>query len=124
MGTKKVYSVSDPKKSQHKTSETSTASSDSSTVCFLASYSLLYTVTFQYHNSHGISWFMAAVFIVGDMMGAGMISLPLSLGRSGLIAGIILILLASLFSGYTGIQLGENWEMMQVSSITTNYKVC
>ncbi|CAO4363428.1 unnamed protein product [Caenorhabditis nigoni] len=99
MGTKKVYTVNSDGKLPQKHSETSMASSDSSST---------------YHNSHGISWAMAAVFIVGDMMGAGMISLPLSLGRAGLIAGVVLILLASLFSGYTGIQLGENWEMMQI----------
>ncbi|CAI5437806.1 unnamed protein product [Caenorhabditis angaria] len=69
--------------------------------------------TYNHHNVHGISWLMAGVFIVGDMMGAGMIALPISLGNAGLIPGIILILLASIFSGYTGIQLGENWEMMQ-----------
>ncbi|EGT31378.1 hypothetical protein CAEBREN_28936 [Caenorhabditis brenneri] len=98
MGSKKVYTVNSDGKLPHKVSDNSMASSDSSST---------------YHNSHGISWVMAAIFIVGDMMGAGMISLPLSLGRAGLIAGVVLILLASLFSGYTGIQLGENWEMMQ-----------
>ncbi|CAA22315.1 Amino acid transporter transmembrane domain-containing protein [Caenorhabditis elegans] len=99
MGSKKVYTVNSGGKLPHKVSENSTVSTDSSST---------------YHNSHGISWLMAAVFIVGDMMGAGMISLPLALGRSGLIAGCVLILLASIFSGYTGIQLGENWEMMQI----------
>lgn len=98
MGSKKVYTVNTDGKLPHKVSDNSVASSDSSS---------------SYHNSHGISWLMAAVFIVGDMMGAGMISLPLSLGRAGLIAGVVLILLASIFSGYTGVQLGQNWEMMQ-----------
>ncbi|KAF1771627.1 hypothetical protein GCK72_003454 [Caenorhabditis remanei] len=99
MGSKRVYTVNSSDGSlPKKVSDNSMASTDSSST---------------YHNSHGISWAMAAVFIVGDMMGAGMISLPLSLGRAGLIAGCVLILLASLFSGYTGCQLGENWEMMQ-----------
>ncbi|CAI2294316.1 unnamed protein product [Caenorhabditis sp. 36 PRJEB53466] len=98
MGTKKVYTVTDRKDPKSKMSDNSLDSTDSSGT---------------YHNSHGISWLMAAIFIVGDMMGAGMISLPLSLGKAGLIAGCILILLASVFSGYTGIQLGQNWEMMQ-----------
>uniref|UniRef100_A0A8R1E1X8 Aa_trans domain-containing protein n=1 Tax=Caenorhabditis japonica TaxID=281687 RepID=A0A8R1E1X8_CAEJA len=99
MGAKKVYNVTDPANLAHKSSENSNSGSSENSS--------------TYHNSHGISWFMAAVFIVGDMMGAGMIYLPLSLGRAGLIAGCILIILASLFSGYTGCQLGQNWEMMQ-----------
>ncbi|CAD6184430.1 unnamed protein product [Caenorhabditis auriculariae] len=71
------------------------------------------TTSSPHRNEHGIHWAMAAVFIVGDMMGAGMISLPLALGNAGLGPGIAIILLASLFSGYTGIQLGDNWTMLQ-----------
>ncbi|CAB3408091.1 unnamed protein product [Caenorhabditis bovis] len=67
----------------------------------------------KHYNADGISWAMAAVFVIGDMMGAGMISLPLALGSAGLIPGVFFIILLGLISGYTGIQLSDNWEMMQ-----------
>uniref|UniRef100_A0A1I7X818 Aa_trans domain-containing protein n=1 Tax=Heterorhabditis bacteriophora TaxID=37862 RepID=A0A1I7X818_HETBA len=67
---------------------------------------------------------MAAVFIVGDMAGGGMIALPNAVvntgklnsktpGTSGLIPGLILISLCALCSGYTGMQLADNWTMLQ-----------
>uniref|UniRef100_A0A1I7XE62 Aa_trans domain-containing protein n=1 Tax=Heterorhabditis bacteriophora TaxID=37862 RepID=A0A1I7XE62_HETBA len=67
----------------------------------------------MHRNTHGMTWVTAAIFIIGDMMGGGMIALPIALANAGLIPGVILIVLAAIFSGYTGIQLGDNWTMMQ-----------
>ncbi|VDO36699.1 unnamed protein product [Haemonchus placei] len=64
-------------------------------------------------NIHGLHWAMAAVFVVGDMAGGGMIALPNALTCSGLIPGLILISLCALCSGYTGLQLAYNWTMLQ-----------
>ncbi|CAI4221793.1 unnamed protein product [Auanema sp. JU1783] len=72
------------------------------------------TTKIKHRNADGMHWFVAAIFIVGDMLGAGMIALPVALGHTGLYMGISLILLASLFSGVTGLQLGYSWAMMQV----------
>ncbi|PAV77251.1 hypothetical protein WR25_17912 [Diploscapter pachys] len=46
-------------------------------------------------------------------MGGGMIALPIAMSNTGLVAGLIILLAASIFSAYTGIQLSENWCMMQ-----------
>ncbi|KHJ94401.1 transmembrane amino acid transporter protein [Oesophagostomum dentatum] len=59
---------------------------------------------------------MAAVFIVGDMAGGGMIALPNAVVSAGLIPGIIMISLCAACSGYTGLQLASNWTMMQKRS--------
>ncbi|VDM72165.1 unnamed protein product, partial [Strongylus vulgaris] len=67
----------------------------------------------NHRNSKGMSWPMAAIFIVGDMMGGGMIALPIALVNAGLLPGILTIILAAIFTGYTGVQLGDNWTMMQ-----------
>ncbi|PIO75994.1 transmembrane amino acid transporter protein [Teladorsagia circumcincta] len=56
---------------------------------------------------------MAAVFVVGDLAGGGMIALPKALVNAGLVPGLILISLCALCSGYTGLQLASNWTMLQ-----------
>ncbi|WKX89429.1 hypothetical protein Q1695_008803 [Nippostrongylus brasiliensis] len=67
----------------------------------------------KHRNHKGMSWPTAAVFIVGDMMGGGMIALPIALVQAGLIPGIVIIILGAIFTGYTGVQLGDNWTLMQ-----------
>nr|CDJ98161.1 Amino acid transporter domain containing protein [Haemonchus contortus] len=67
----------------------------------------------KHRNHKGISWPTAAIFIVGDMMGGGMIALPLAVVNAGLIPGITIIILGAIFTGYTGVQLGDNWTLMQ-----------
>ncbi|VDL70042.1 unnamed protein product [Nippostrongylus brasiliensis] len=64
-------------------------------------------------SDRGLHWVMAAVFVVGDLAGGGMIALPNALVNTGLIPGLILISLAALCSGYTGLQLASNWTMLQ-----------
>ncbi|VDL71754.1 unnamed protein product [Nippostrongylus brasiliensis] len=72
----------------------------------------------KHRNHKGMSWPTAAVFIVGDMMGGGMIALPIALVQAGLIPGIVIIILGAIFTGYTGVQLGDNWTLMQFGIAT------
>ncbi|KHJ94963.1 hypothetical protein OESDEN_05102 [Oesophagostomum dentatum] len=67
----------------------------------------------KHRNAKGMSWPITAVFIVGDMMGGGMVALPIALVNTGLVPGIVFILLGGMFTLYTGIQLGDNWTLMQ-----------
>ncbi|KIH51515.1 hypothetical protein ANCDUO_18400 [Ancylostoma duodenale] len=69
--------------------------------------------TEKHENTHGLHWAMAAVFIVGDMAGGGMIAMPNAVVNAGLIPGVIMISLCAACSGYTGLQLASNWTMMQ-----------
>ncbi|ETN70620.1 transmembrane amino acid transporter protein [Necator americanus] len=57
-----------------------------------------------------MSWPTAAIFIVGDMMGGGLIALPIALVHAGLIPGIVIIILGAIFTGYTGVQLESSEE--------------
>lgn len=67
----------------------------------------------KHRNHKGMSWPTAAIFIVGDMMGGGMIALPIALVNAGLIPGVGIIVLGAIFTGYTGLQLGDCWTLMQ-----------
>ncbi|EYC19081.1 hypothetical protein Y032_0025g1161 [Ancylostoma ceylanicum] len=72
-----------------------------------------FKTTEKHENTHGLHWAMAAVFIVGDMAGGGMIAMPNAVVNAGLIPGVIMISLCAACSGYTGLQLASNWTMMQ-----------
>ncbi|GMT01170.1 hypothetical protein PENTCL1PPCAC_23344, partial [Pristionchus entomophagus] len=65
------------------------------------------------HNHHGFHWIVCAVLIVGDMAGGGLVALPSSFVNSGLWAGIAMTVISAVLSGYTGVQLGDNWLIMQ-----------
>ncbi|XP_064596417.1 uncharacterized protein LOC135463023 [Liolophura sinensis] len=65
-------------------------------------------------SSHagGLTIFTAAVFMVGEMAGSGVLALPQSLDQAGWI-GMLLIVGCSILSAYTGKILGESWIMIQ-----------
>ncbi|CAD6188105.1 unnamed protein product [Caenorhabditis auriculariae] len=64
-------------------------------------------------NHKGLHWLMAAVFVVGDMAGGGVLALPNALVSTGLAVGIGIISVCSVATAYTGLQLSFNWKMMQ-----------
>ncbi|CAJ0964115.1 unnamed protein product, partial [Mesorhabditis belari] len=64
-------------------------------------------------ETKGIHWVLASTFIVGTMVGAGLVVLPKALSDTGLITGLIVLLGGAVFSVYTGNLLGENWLMMR-----------
>ncbi len=53
----------------------------------------------------------AAVFIVGEMSGTGVLSLPKSINQSGWY-GVVMVVLCCLLSGYCGIRLSSCWTMI------------
>ncbi|CAJ0577757.1 unnamed protein product, partial [Mesorhabditis spiculigera] len=61
----------------------------------------------------GIHWTVASTFIIGTMVGAGLVVLPHALAQSGLITGLIVLLGGALLSAYTGILLGQNWLLIE-----------
>ncbi|ULT99716.1 hypothetical protein L5515_003634 [Caenorhabditis briggsae] len=64
-------------------------------------------------NEKGIGWIIAAIFIIGETAGGGMIALSYALTSMGLIPGLILLLLCSGFSLYTALELCWTWKIMQ-----------
>ncbi|GMR54213.1 hypothetical protein PMAYCL1PPCAC_24408, partial [Pristionchus mayeri] len=71
------------------------------------------TVDGHFENKHGIHWIVVAILIVGEMAGGGLVALPTSMVDAGIWAGAALTIISAFASGYTGIQLGQNWLMMQ-----------
>uniref|UniRef100_A0A1I7SWI0 Aa_trans domain-containing protein n=1 Tax=Bursaphelenchus xylophilus TaxID=6326 RepID=A0A1I7SWI0_BURXY len=61
----------------------------------------------------GINWVIAAAFIVADMAGGGVVTMPVALLKSGgLIGGLVIFVVATAFC-YTAHLLGENWTIMK-----------
>lgn len=59
----------------------------------------------------GLSIVTAAIFIVGEMAGTGVLSLPAALNDSGWI-GVAVIILCCVLSAYCGIKLSSCWTML------------
>ena len=55
--------------------------------------------------------YTAAIFIVGEMSGTGVLSLPKSMNESGW-AGLVMIIFCCLMSAYCGIRLSSCWMMI------------
>jgi vesicular inhibitory amino acid transporter len=65
------------------------------------------------HGSHsGYGVFVTALFIIGEMVGGGIVSMPNAVFRQGWV-GIPIIALVGMASGYTGAQLGWCWTILQ-----------
>ncbi|XP_064594698.1 uncharacterized protein LOC135461499 [Liolophura sinensis] len=64
------------------------------------------------HVTGGLTIFTAAVFMVGEMAGSGVLALPQSLDQAGWI-GMLLIVGCCVLSAYTGKVLGSAWILVQ-----------
>uniref|UniRef100_A0A914V9T7 Amino acid transporter transmembrane domain-containing protein n=1 Tax=Plectus sambesii TaxID=2011161 RepID=A0A914V9T7_9BILA len=67
----------------------------------------------RHENDRGLNWWITGLFIVGQMVGVGILAMPSAMIDADLPAGIVTTILGALLSGYTGVQLGENWTMLQ-----------
>nr|CDJ94972.1 Amino acid transporter domain containing protein [Haemonchus contortus] len=61
----------------------------------------------------GFSWLVAAVFIIGETAGSGLVAMPNAIKNTGLIGGPILLCLLAVVTSRTAMQLGDNWLIMQ-----------
>lgn len=62
-------------------------------------------------NLNGLTLLTAAVFIVGEMSGTGVLSLPKALLQSGW-SGLAVILISCVLSAYCGIRLSSCWMII------------
>uniref|UniRef100_A0A1I7XQC3 Aa_trans domain-containing protein n=1 Tax=Heterorhabditis bacteriophora TaxID=37862 RepID=A0A1I7XQC3_HETBA len=67
----------------------------------------------KYRNVKGMSWFVTAMFIVGETAGGGLIALPAAMVSAGLYGGTLIIVLGAIICTYTGKQLSQNWTIIQ-----------
>ena len=61
---------------------------------------------------NGLTIFTAALFIVGDIAGAGVLALPDAVANSGW-TGVILIIILGIISSICGILLSESWLILR-----------
>lgn len=64
------------------------------------------------HGKHGLTVFMTAVFMVGEMAGSGVLALPAAVESCGWI-GLVLIAVCGFICSYTGEVLSECWTIVQ-----------
>ena len=62
--------------------------------------------------THGLTAFTAALFIVGEMAGSGVLALPEAVANTGWI-GVLLIILLGMLSGVCGIVLSRSWLILR-----------
>ena len=65
-----------------------------------------------YGKPHGLHWITAALFIVADMAGGGVVAMPIAMLKAGPIGGPINICVIAISFCYTAHLLGENWNIM------------
>src|SRR5690348_15764255 len=70
------------------------------------------TVSTESPKGHGLSLFGAAVFIVGEMAGSGILALPAAVAGMSWF-GLVVIVLCCLMSGYAAIYLGRCWLIVE-----------
>ncbi|EGT36173.1 hypothetical protein CAEBREN_12203 [Caenorhabditis brenneri] len=61
-------------------------------------------------GKHKIGWVIAAIFIIADMVGGGVVAMPVAFKLSGLPMGIIIMLTVAVSFEYTGYLLGKVWN--------------
>ena len=62
--------------------------------------------------NRGLTAFTAALFIVGEMAGSGVLALPNAVANSGWI-GVVLIIILGILSGICGIVLSNSWLILR-----------
>lgn len=60
----------------------------------------------------GLTIFTAAIFIIGEMAGSGVLALPYAIVFAGW-TGIAMLILCCLASGYCGMVLGRSWTLLR-----------
>ncbi|CAJ0920067.1 unnamed protein product, partial [Mesorhabditis belari] len=58
-------------------------------------------------------WIIAAIFLVADMVGGGVVVMPVAFKQSGMMMGCLFMVVICVIFEYTGWELGQVWVIMQ-----------
>ncbi|CAG9534629.1 unnamed protein product [Cercopithifilaria johnstoni] len=61
----------------------------------------------------GISWFVASMFILGDLVGGGIVAMPVAFSQTGFVLGILFMTIICTIFVTTGWLLADTWEIMR-----------
>ncbi|OZC04966.1 transmembrane amino acid transporter protein [Onchocerca flexuosa] len=61
----------------------------------------------------GINWFLASMFILGDLVGGGVVAMPVAFIQTGFILGTVFMLVICIIFVITGWLLADTWEIMR-----------
>uniref|UniRef100_A0A0N4ZIT5 Aa_trans domain-containing protein n=1 Tax=Parastrongyloides trichosuri TaxID=131310 RepID=A0A0N4ZIT5_PARTI len=67
----------------------------------------------KHRNLKGMGWIVTCLFIVGETAGGGLIAMPTAMVAAGFFGGTFMIFIGALVCSYSGIQLSENWTILQ-----------
>uniref|UniRef100_A0A0K0E4C1 Aa_trans domain-containing protein n=1 Tax=Strongyloides stercoralis TaxID=6248 RepID=A0A0K0E4C1_STRER len=67
----------------------------------------------KHRNLKGMGWIVTCLFIVGETAGGGLIAMPTAMVASGFFGGTFMIFIGAIICSYSGIQLSENWTILQ-----------
>ncbi|KAM3718847.1 Amino acid transporter AVT1C [Dirofilaria immitis] len=68
--------------------------------------------TINHGKPNGLHWFTAALFLIADLAGDGIVAFPVAMARAGTLGGTIAITLLAVAFCYTACILSNNWIIM------------
>ncbi|KAL3078721.1 hypothetical protein niasHT_029360 [Heterodera trifolii] len=63
-------------------------------------------------KARGLGWVMAALFVVADMAGGGIVALPTAVVRCQFFSGLLILLCMAIISTFSAVMLGQCWEIL------------
>ncbi|KHN87090.1 Lysine histidine transporter 1 [Toxocara canis] len=67
----------------------------------------------NHQNDRGLHWLVTALFLVGDLAGGGLVTLPTAMMQSDFYSGLAFTFLMTAVVIYTAYLLGQSWVMLQ-----------
>ncbi|VDK70225.1 unnamed protein product [Litomosoides sigmodontis] len=61
----------------------------------------------------GINWFVASLFILGDLVGGGVVAMPVAFAQTGFLLGIVFMAIICIIFVITGWLLADTWDIMR-----------
>ncbi|KAK6011643.1 hypothetical protein OSTOST_23265 [Ostertagia ostertagi] len=69
-------------------------------------------MTRPFMNPKGLSWFVTALFVVGDLAGGGLVALPTAMIQSEFYPGLGISVVMMAVVTYTAYALGLSWNIL------------